>query len=226
MIEYTHIVVLIEDKSGEILVEKILQKYADGDSNFSYDIKSFKGLGKIPCKKGNFSAIKSGRLLTDLPQYLRGYDASLKQMVCQKAIFVILDRDDSDCALLKASLLEMYDNLNLSIKVFFCIAVEEMEAWLLGDENAVLTAFPSAKLSLLHKYENDSIIGTWERLADIVYPGGVRQLKRDAGAYYGIDKFKCDCAEKIGSVMDIRHNMSPSFNYFLGKLDCVCKDSK
>ena len=81
----------------------------------------------------------------------------------------------------------------------------------------MLTAFPSAKLSLLHKYENDSIIGTWERLADIVYPGGVRQLKRDAGAYYGIGKFKCDCAEKIGSVMDIRHNMSPSFNYFISK---------
>lgn len=90
----------------------------------------------------------------------------------------------------------------------------------------MLTAFPSAKLSLLHKYENDSIIGTWERLANIVYPGGVRQLKRDAGAYYGIGKFKCDCAEKIGSVMDIRRNMSPSFNYFLGKLDCFCKDSK
>lgn len=173
MADYSYIEFLVEDKSGEILVDQVMQKYVLRKENIEYTINSFKGIGKIPSKAKNLSQIKSGRLLTDLPLYLRGIGRSLETMPGKKAIFVIFDKDNVDC----------------SLQVFFCIAIEEMEAWLLGDKEAVIKAYPRAKKQLLQKYVQDSIIGTWECLADIVYKGGLHSLKRDATSYYEIGKF-------------------------------------
>ncbi len=189
--------------------------------NITYRIHSFKGIGKIPLKVKKISQIKSKRLLTDLPMYLKGMSLSLKNMPGKKAIFVILDSDDEDCAKLKKNLIQMYQELEISIQVFFCIAIEEMEAWLLGDNEALLKAYPMAKRQLLQKYVQDSIIGTWEYLADIVYKGGLKSLKRNS-SYYEIGKFKCECARNIGELLDIRQNASPSFNYFIRKLEGFC----
>lgn len=50
MDEYTYIEILIEDKSGSILVEQIMDKYVMDKGNFTYKIHSFKGIGKIPLK--------------------------------------------------------------------------------------------------------------------------------------------------------------------------------
>lgn len=224
MEEYAYIEILIEDKSGGILVEHIMAKYVMNKEYITYQIHCFKGIGKIPFKANRMSQIKSKRLLTDLPMYLKGMDASLKDMPGKKAIFVLLDSDDEDCAKLKCSLMQMCQELEISIEVFFCIAIEEMEAWLLGDSEAVLKAYPMAKRHLLQKYVQDSIIGTWEFLADIVYKGGIQSLKRNASSYYEIGEFKCKCAESIGELLDIRKNVSPSFNYFIRKLDMFCEN--
>lgn len=76
-----------------------------------------------------------------------------------------------------------------------------------------------AKRQFLQKYTQDSIVGTWEYLADIVYKGGLQALRKNASSYYEIGMFKCECARNIGMLLDIRKNASPSFNYFIGKLD-------
>lgn len=222
MEEYTYIEILIEDKSGSILVEKIMDKYVCDKQNVTYRIHSFKGIGKIPSKAKGISEIKTKRLLTDLPMYLRGMDLSLRSMPGKKAIFVLLDSDNENCADLKNNLVQMYQQLEIAIQVFFCIAIEEMEAWMLGDREALLNAYPMAKRQLLLKYVQDSIVGTWEILADIVYKGGSQALKKNASSYYEIGMFKCECARKIGMFMDIGRNMSPSFHYFLRKLDDFC----
>lgn len=65
------------------------------------------------------SQIKSKRLLSDLPGYLKGMDASFETMPGKKAIFVILDSDDEDCAKLKHNFVQMYQELGISIQVFF-----------------------------------------------------------------------------------------------------------
>ena len=219
MEEYTYIEILIEDKSGGILMEKIMEKYVADKKDLTYRIHSFKGIGKIPAKAVSLSQIKSHRLLTDLPVYLRGIGASLKNLQGNKAVFVILDSDEEDCSNLKHRLLQVYHEMEISIQVFFCIAIEEMEEWLLVDHQALLKAYPMAKRSLLQKYVQDSITGTWEVLADIVYKGGLQGLRRNASSYYEIGMFKCECAAKIGEYLDLKRNASPSFNYFIGKLN-------
>ncbi|MBO5352413.1 MAG: DUF4276 family protein [Lachnospiraceae bacterium] len=225
MEEYTYIEILIEDKSGAILIEHIMNKYGMGKENFEYKIHSFKGIGKIPPKITNVSQVKTHRLLTDVPMYLKGMDAKLRNMSGKRAIFVVLDSDNEDCAKLKKDLVQMYESLAIAIPVYFCIAIEEMEAWLLGDSEALLKAYPTAKRPLLQKYVPDSIIGTWEYLADVVYKGGVQALKRAATSYYEIGAFKCDCANNIGEWLEIRKNTSPSFNYFIRKLDSFCSEN-
>ena len=101
----------------------------------------------------------------------------------------------------------------------FCIAVEEIEAWLLGDESAIVKAYPQAKtkgkLRILHNYEQDSICGTWEVLADVVYPGGLLKLRK-SGDNPGM--LKSEWAKNIGVHMDLQNNKSPSFQRFLAEI--------
>lgn len=222
MDDYKYIEILIEDKSGEILVRQIMDKYCAVKNDIEYRINSFKGIGKIPNKLNNLSQIKSQRLLNDLPMYLKGMDSSLKNMPYRKAIFVILDNDNENCTELKEKLVNMYRSLGITVQVFFCIAIEEMESWLLGDKEALLKAYPDARKQFLQKYVQDSIVGTWETLADIVYKGGLKALRRNASSYYEIGKFKCECADHVGQYLNINNNESPSFNYFISKLDFFC----
>lgn len=101
MEEYAYIEILIEDQSGEILVKNIMDKYITEVPGITYKIHSFKGIGKIPKKVNKLSQVKTQKLLNDLPMYLKGIGRTLESMPGKKAIFVILDSDDADCAELK-----------------------------------------------------------------------------------------------------------------------------
>ena len=101
----------------------------------------------------------------------------------------------------------------------FCIAVEEVEAWLLGDEQALLSAYPKAKIQVLRTYVQDSICGTWEVLADAVYPGGSQKLHKEHFSFMEIGKLKAEWARNIGIHMNLSANQSPSFNYFIGEIE-------
>jgi hypothetical protein len=97
----------------------------------------------------------------------------------------------------------------------FCLAIEEGEAWLLGDIPAVKQAYPKAKGAVLQTYENDSICGTWELLADAVYEGGAKALKDKGWMAVGVEKSRW--ASEITPLMDVAGNKSPSFRSF-----CAC----
>ena len=58
----------------------------------------------------------------------------------------------------------------------------------------------------------DEICGTWERLADIVYPGGASTLKEKG--HQEIGKMKSEWAVNIGQHINVEKNLSPSFIEF------------
>lgn len=58
----------------------------------------------------------------------------------------------------------------------------------------------------------DSICGTWEKLADAVFPGGSAALGGEG--YPKIGEEKARWAAAIGSQLDVAANASPSFQVF------------
>ena len=101
----------------------------------------------------------------------------------------------------------------------FCIAVKEMEAWLLGDMEAIEAAYPNVRKGAVKNYTQDEIGDTWEVLANAVYKNGLSGLRKKAGnAYTEVGKAKKEWADRIGAFMDLEHNHSPSFQYFVSNL--------
>ena len=103
----------------------------------------------------------------------------------------------------------------------FVFAVEEGEAWLLGDIPAVKAAYPKAKEDVLNGYQNDAICGTWELLADAVSSGGSSALRKKG--WQAVGREKSDWAEIIAPHMDVDANASSSFRYFRDKLRDLTK---
>jgi len=64
----------------------------------------------------------------------------------------------------------------------------------------------------LDSYVQDSICGTWEVLADAVYPGGSVLLINAGWPMKGVEK--CIWAKKISPHVDVENNKSNSFRAF------------
>lgn len=210
-----HFQFLIEDQSGQALIELLMEKVQAEHPDITCNYKSFRGIGGFT-KKNTVKETRDGKLLNDLATYLAGFSRSLVGI--DAAVFIVLDNDDRDPAVFRAELEAVALSRMITIDHVFCLAIEEMEAWFLGDEAALLQAYPNAKIAALRSYEQDSICGTWEVLADAVYPGGCRKLKKENPSYTGIGKVKNEWAKKIGQFMNIHNNRSPSFNHFIDEI--------
>lgn len=124
---------------GDFSWEKKITK----DFDFvTWNVKSFRGIGGFT-KKNTTKETKTGKLLNDLATYLSGFDKSLRHLK-PSAVFVVLDNDKRDQAAFARQLKELAARRNITIDHVFCIAVEEVEAWLLGDREAVIKAYPRA----------------------------------------------------------------------------------
>ncbi len=211
-----HFEILVEDQSGkkalDILVTKII------GHEYTFRVHHYKGIGRIPKKYKSSSDASKRILLENLPRLLRGYGETFASYPADYAATVILVCDlDNKC--LKDFLAELYGALNScdpKPETRFCIAIEEGEAWFLGDIPAVKAAFPKAKDSILNNYLNDTICGTWELLADAVFSGGAQNLS--GMGWQAIGKEKSAWSENISPNMDVENNNSPSFCYFREKL--------
>ena len=126
------------------------------------------------------------------------------------------DLDDKCLSAFRKELLNILNACNPRPETRFCIAIEEGEAWFLGDIAAVKTAYPKAKDAILNAYINDSICGTWEHLADAVYPGGSQALLLKGWQAIGAEKSAW--SERIAPHMNLDVNASPSCCYFVKAL--------
>ena len=205
-----HFEVLVEDASGSIALEHILEKILGPNyTDHSWRIKEYKGIGRIPRDLRGVTDPKARILLDRLPEILQGYGRSLTD---NSWVVVVVDLDDKDCIKFKQELVNMLNACNPRPKTLFRIAIEEIEAWLLGDPAAVRSAYPNARDAVLSGYVQDSICGTWEVLADAIYPGGASQLK--ALGYPPAGMSKCEWASNIAPRMDVDGNRSKSFQVF------------
>lgn len=132
-------------------------------------------------------------------------------------ILVIVDEDRADCQERKRTVENILKGVGLitgvgrqggSVEALCRIAVEEIEAWLLGDPIALSCAYPRlGKGVLRHKacQRPDQIAGgTWEALEKILQSAG----------YHPGGLPKIEAADKISRHMDPYANRSPSFACF------------
>ncbi len=207
-----HFGILMEDASGKIALESILEKIlAPNGQDHSYRIHFYNGIGRIPKNLRGKTDPQKRILLDRLPKILRGYGKSLNDYPAA-AVVVVVDLDDKDCLAFKQEMLDILNTCNPQPTTLFRIAIEEGEAWLLGDSNALKAAYPRAKDQVINAYEQDSICGTWEKLADAVYPGGSLKLKQLG--YPPIGQTKCEWAKKIAPHINVESNHSRSFKVF------------
>jgi hypothetical protein len=214
-----HFEILVEDRSGKDLLEIIIPKIIDLRAH-TFRINFYKGAGvRIPKDLHTTQDPSKRILLEQLPRLLRGYGKyyASTNYSSKAVVIVVIDCDKRDCKAFKQELNQLLTVCNPRPETFFRIAIEEMEAWLLGDRNAVRAAYPKFNSREYETYKQDSVVGTWEKLADIITTHGAKAFKRMA--YFAIGKHKSEWAKNIGVHMDVQNNASPSFKCFREKLE-------
>ena len=218
-----HFEIYVEDLSGKKALDILMPKII-GDRH-TFEVFGYKGIGReIPESLQNRTDPSKRVLLNRLPQLLRGRGRThaAYSTLYSAAVIVVCDLDDKCLKEFRQQLIAVMDACNPKPETRFCIAVEECEAWLLGDISAVKAAYPKARSTVLARYQNDSICGTWEILADAVCKGGLKALKSQGYPAIGIEKSAW--AENIAPHMDIDNNASPSFQYFVKKIRELIQD--
>lgn len=217
-----HIEILIEDLSGQKMLEILMERMVG--AHITYKIHKYKGIGHLPKNITDSRNAGSKALLNNLPKLLNGLGKTFQAYGEEypAVVFVIMDLDRNNFSIFHNQLVEVLDACDTKPETKFCIAIEEGEAWLLGDINAIKRAYPNAKVPILNSYVNDSICGTWEVLADAIHPSGSTGLKLAGFQASGTAKY--EWAENITPYMDLDNNQSQSFNYFYSKMNEIVKD--
>lgn len=189
-----HIEILVEEQSMEETLKILLPRMLPPET--TYRILSFQG-------KQN--------LLRQLPARLRGYS----WITNEYRIIVLLDEDRQNCIDLKQQLETAAQQAGLSTKtsaggsrfqVLNRIVVEELEAWFLGDIEAIRQAYPRLPETLPRKFNNPDAVpgGTWETLEKTMQRHG----------YFKGGYAKIEAARSISAHMDPNRNRSKSFQVF------------
>lgn len=213
-----HFAILVEDVSGKTMLDILVPKILGAGTPHTFKVYPYRGIGHIP-KGLNPKTDPEKRILLDqLPRLLAGFG---KVFACYgedyaAAVIVVCDLDNRNQRAFRRELTDLLDRVSPAPDTAFCLAIEEGEAWLLGDFAAIKEAFPKAKASVLANYENDSICGTWELLADALCPGGASVL--EAQGYRAVGAEKSRWAREISPHVNVAKNLSPSFGEFVAVL--------
>lgn len=201
-----HLEILTEDSSGQRLLEHLMPKLlgSPGDPH-SWRLHAYRGVGRIPPGLSASSDPSKRILLDQLPRLLRGY----VRTPGIDPVVLVVDADRRDCVAFLTELRSLALSCRASRLVLFRLAIEEMEAWYLGDRNALQRAYPKGRMRALDQYVQDSVCGTWEILAEAIHPGGTRAV-RQAG-WPSLGQIKHQWADQIGPLLDPEINVSPSF---------------
>lgn len=163
-------------------------------------------------------------LLNDLPLRMKGY-ANWPEPGLR--VLALVDRDDDDCDDLKCRLEAAARKAGIStetspdssgrFKVTNRIVIEELEAWFIGDVEALSKAYPGvpATLGSQAKFRNPDVVtgGTWEALLRVM---------NKAGHHTGSKRLpKIEVARRIAPLMQFEKNASSSFKAFISGFEAL-----
>lgn len=192
-----HIEFFLEEPSAEAFISEFLPRILP---NVSFNPHVFQG---------------KTDLLANVAKRLKGYQSWIP---ADWRIVVLIDEDRQDCRSLKRTMESAAMAATLKTKtsaagrpfaVLNRIAVEELEAWFLGDPVALHAAFPrvSAGLGQKARFRNPDAVGggTWEALERVLQKAG----------YYRSGLPKIEVARTMAKHLDTGRNNSDSFHCFL-----------
>lgn len=195
----SHVEVLVEDLTSEVVVRSLLERQLGAQGPPTWAVRSFQG---------------KRDMLQKLPARLRGLRRSLPVSGC---VVVLLDADQKPCVPQKAELDRLAQAAGLiptssvagpGWNIANRLAIEEIEAWFLGDPAAVAAAYAGFPADLGRRAglrRPDEVKGgTWETLE--------RELKR-AGHFAGGYR-KVEAARAIAPHLEPGRNTSASFGVF------------
>jgi Domain of unknown function (DUF4276) len=175
-------VFLLEEPSARHLLEGLLPKLVPADVTVHYLIFE----GKQDLEK-------------NIARKMRGWQAP-------RSMFVVLrDQDAADCRVVKAGLADRVKESGRSTNALVRVACRELEAWLLGDWQAVADAFDRPALANQSRKEEHR---NPDKLSN---PVGV--LRQHIPGYQ-----KGEGARRIGKLLVPERNQSPSFRTFCSGL--------
>lgn len=155
--------ILVEGSADEAFLKAWLPRFLPGHP---FIVIPHQGKGRLSAAPARKPDPKQRGLLDQLPAKLRAFGKALNSETDR--VVVLVDLDDQDCHDLKARLTALVKQCNPRPTVLFRIAIEETEAFFLGDRMAVKKAFPAARIRRIKDYQQDSICGTWEVLRDVI----------------------------------------------------------
>jgi hypothetical protein len=201
-----HLEVLVEEPSAKIALERLLAKLVPDETTF-----------RIHAHQGKPA------LLRKLPDRLAAY---AKMNWPELRLLVLVDRDNDDCHELKERLEKIAVGAGFTTKtraggsvfrVVNRLAIEELEAWFLGDVDALRIAYPEIPKGLANRarYRNPDAIrgGTAEALARVL---------RTAG-YHREGLPKTYVADAVARHMDPSRNRSRSFQCFCEGVEALSR---
>ncbi|MGO8678140.1 MAG: DUF4276 family protein [Limisphaerales bacterium] len=203
-----HLELFLEEPSAEACLGDFLhQLLPDGTT---WNLIVFQGKSDLLCR---------------LERRLKGYRTWMPDAW---RIVVLVDEDRADCLALKRRMEDAAAAAGFMTKtaarggpfvVLNRIAVEELEAWFLGDPQALVQAYPRVPRTLgtQARYRDpDAIVGgTWEAL---------ERLPQRAG-YYSTGIAKIEIARNMARYMNPARNTSRSFHCFVRGLAALCPDT-
>jgi len=156
--------VLVEGPSEHAFLDPWLKRLLKGAS---FKVHPHQGKGTLPAEFAAAPDPKHRGLLDQLPAKLRAFGAT-----GDAEVLVLVDADEDDCVQLQETLVEVAKAVAPSLTVLIRIAVEETEAFYLGDLKALEAAYPDADMDRARDYIPDSICGTWELFGEIIGDDG------------------------------------------------------
>jgi hypothetical protein len=203
--------ILVEGPSEVAFLNAWLPRFLP--AGHSYRLIPHQGKGRLPGDSAARVNPKRRGLLDQLPAKLRAYGNTLQADTDR--VVILVDVDDDDCEELLGRIKKLIDQIDPAPVALVRLAIEETEAFYLGDFKGIKSAYPGARWSRLRDHSYDSICETWELFQQVI------------NAEF---EDKVEWAERIGLHLGIRYkgaraNKSPSFRKFCEGLMRLCGES-